>query len=440
MIGSDSSIIEINIEQLAPLGDGIGEYCGKPVFVPFTLPGEKILARIVSENNQAIHAELLEVQHVSASRTQPFCIHFTRCGGCELQHLQEADYIAFKRAAAVNIAQHLGQGEETVVTPLVTVPPHTRRRMEVKIAVSKGAVTLGFLAARSHRVIDVEECPVLEPAIAATFDSWRQIIGGLKIASAIKAIRMTLLDGGIEAILEVSARLKLDDRGKLQDFALAQDFLSLAEQVGEKNEVISLYRKSHPFGTFAGIPVELPPNAFLQATRYSEEKLVVEVLKACEGFERIVDLYSGCGTFSFPLAVAGHRVSAYEGDADMTNAGYNAVRKAGMEGQVRFTARDLFKKPLMPDELRLYDAAVINPPRNGALPQTRALAASGLKRIAMVSCNPATFSRDAQELVRNGYRLKRLVPVDQFLWSHHLELVGVFERVQRIAADLSVRT
>lgn len=424
-----SDIITFRIDRLAALGDGVGQWQGRPVFVPLTLPGDIVTARIVARQRDHDRAELVSIDEGGTDRRHAPCIHFGDCGGCELQHLSTDAYRRFKRGIALQVAARLG-GDEAQVAPLVEVPPHSRRRVEVKVTVNKGAVSLGFLAARSHRVVDVVECPVADPAIAANLALWRAQIATLKTPGNIKAIHLTQVEGGLDVILHTATRSKPHDRDALISFAREHDILRLSERVGDIAEQTILHRVPATVTVdLGGVPVELPAGAFLQATRPSQEALVALVREACQGHDRIIDLYCGCGTFSFPLLKEGHTVQGYEGDADMTNAALNAARRVGLDGPARFSARDLFASPLQPSELRGYDAAVINPPRNGALPQVKALAEAKVARIVMVSCNPATCERDAAWLLGNGYRMDRLVPVDQFLWSHHLELVAIFTRL-----------
>ncbi|MBM3617974.1 MAG: 23S rRNA (uracil(1939)-C(5))-methyltransferase RlmD [Alphaproteobacteria bacterium] len=422
-MGDISESVELHITHLATQGDGVAMHDGQPVYVPYALPDE--LVRVTQPH--AGRAELLEVITPSAQRIPPPCIHFTVCGGCELQHLSEEAYVAFKRGIALQVAKRLGV-DERIVAPLMRVPAQSRRRAEFKVSVAKGEIAIGFMAARSHALVDVQECPVVEPIIAASLPAWRDVLASLKSPSNIKSIHMTVVEGGLSILLQIAGKFKPNDREKLAAFAKEQGFIRLAEQVGEAREQTVIHRAGEAQVRFADVAVDLAAGAFLQATKPSEAELVAQVLAGCAGHARVIDLYSGCGTFTFPLTKARHSVDAYEGSSDMTNAGFNAARREGLEQTARFTARDLFKSPLKSAELTRYDAAVINPPRNGALPQVKELSEAGIARIVMVSCNPATFERDAKHLLESGYRLDSLVPVDQFLWSHHLEVVGIFSK------------
>lgn len=418
--------VELDITALAGLGDGIGHWQEKTVFVPFALPGERVRA-ILSADPKDQRAELLEILIPSPERGIPPCRHFGVCGGCELQHLSSDAYARFKRGIALQVAERLGVAER--VMPLVTVPLHSRRRAEVKVTVQKGEVSLGYYAARSHRIIDLHECPIVDSHIEGAFAAWREAIEKLKTPGNIKAIHFTALENGLDVILQVTSRSKPQDREKLIAFAATQPILRLQEHVGGAGDYDALGRRQPVMIYFAGVAIELPTGAFLQATLPSQQALQALVAAGCEGGRRIIDLYCGCGTFSFPLAQAGYEVSAVEGNPEMVNAAANAARKAGLTG-VQFSARDLYKTPIPSAELARYDTAVINPPRNGALPQVQELAKAGVRRIVMVSCNPATFERDAKHLLEHGYVLDSLTPVDQFLWSHHLEVVGIFTAKQ----------
>lgn len=414
--------IELCITRLAGLGDGVGEHDGRPVFVPLTAVGDVVRAAIPPGGQRA---RLVEVMEASPDRQKPPCPHFGLCGGCSLQHLNPAVYEAFKEAIARDAARQSG-ADEAVVRPLFLSGAASRRRAECKVAVDKGEVTLGFLAARSHDVVAVTECKVVDAAIAAAFPAWREALGRWKKPSRVRAVQFTHADNGLDVLLHVDGRLKPADSEALRAFAAEQGIvrLCIAQEGGEPQAVIA----GEPVLRLGDAAVELPVAAFLQATSASQDVMAAEVLAHCAGHERVADLYSGCGTYSLPLAQAGHRVHAYEGGAEAVTALFNAARKHGLQEQLASHTRDLYAAPLTVRELQAYDAVVVNPPRNGALPQAQAIAQSGVATVVMVSCNPATFIRDAKALAEGGYRLVSLLPVDQFTWSHHLELVGAFRR------------
>lgn len=415
-------ILELSITHLAGLGDGVAMHDGLPVFVPLACGGDTLRAEVEQVAKDHIRARLVEVVKPSPHRATPPCPHFGACGGCSLQHVDAASYAAFKQHIAQEAARALGAGD-AVVKPLFQSGAASRRRAEVKVAVEQGEVRLGFLAARSHDVLDTAECKVVDAAIAAAIPAWREALQGCKKPARITAIRFTHADNGMEVLLHASSPLKPADSQRLQDCAAAQGVLRLGVQIAEGD--IQWLQSGEPVVELGSATVELPPAAFLQATRASQDAMIAEVVAQCGKATTVADIYCGIGTFSLPLAHAGHRVQAYEGSQEAVTALFNAARKHGLESRLSAHSRNLYAQPLT-QELQGVEVAVINPPRNGALPQCKALAASSVQRVVMVSCNPATFIRDGKALCAAGFTLKSLLPVDQFTWSHHLELVGVF--------------
>lgn len=334
-----------------------------------------------------------------------------------MQHLSAETYTEFKRGIALRVAEQLG-ADAQVVQPLFESGPASRRRAEVKVAVVKGEVRLGFMAARSHEVVDTPECRVVDMAIVQAMAAWKALLQGMRKPSVFKSIHFTVVNNGLDVHLRTEGKPKPADMEALRAFSVSQPI----ERLLMDGQTL---KAGEPLVAMGGSVVALPPESFLQATQASQKAMVELVLKHCAGYRVVADLYCGCGTFSLPLAHAGHAVRAYEGGQEAVTALFNAVRRGGLD--ITAQVRDLYALPLTV-ELQGVEAAVINPPRNGALPQSKALAQSGVKKIVMVSCNPATFVRDAQALQAGGFRLVELTPVDQFTWSHHLELVGVFAR------------
>lgn len=406
-------IVRLKVTHLAGLGDGVAELGGVPVFVPFTCAGDEVEARITQVGKDSCRAESIKIIEYSVNGREPPCPHFGTCGGCALQRLSAETYTEFKRGIALKAAEQLG-AEAGIVRPLFESGPASRRRAEVKIAVVNGEVRLGFMAARSHDVVDASGCRVVEPAILQAMAAWKALLQGMKRPSVFKSVHFTVTDNGLDVHLRMEGKPKPADMEALRSFAADQPIRLLMDG--------QTLKAGEPMVEMGGVPVSLPPDSFLQATQASQQAMVELVLKHCAGHRVVADLYCGCGTFSLPLAQAGHTVRAYEGGQEAVTALFNAARRGGLS--VTAQMRDLYAQPLAV-ELQGVGAAVINPPRNGALPQCRALAQSGVRKIVMVSCNPATFVRDAQALQAGGFRLMELTPIDQFTWSHHLELVGV---------------
>lgn len=416
----------LTIDRLGGLGDGIASLNGQPVFVPYTLPGEVVRIKPGKVGQKGIRAELLEILAPSPERAAPDCSHFGYCGGCGLQHLRSSLYRRFKMQGMADMLGRLGV-EASVLAKMVETGPGSRRRAEFKLEVEKGEVRIGFHAPKSHHLIDLAMCPVVDARIAALLPPLRACVAQLAKPGNIQAFSAFALPQGAAGTVRVRSMPKPADREKLVAFAKEQGLMRFILQVEGQEETQRLYG-SEVLLRLGAVEVELPDGAFLQASAVGEAALVQAVCSHLAGCRRVADLYAGCGTYSFPLLQAGSAVHAYEGGEAMTVAMENTSRAHALEPCFTVMRRDLFRRPLTASELRHFDGVVINPPRNGALPQTKEIAASGIHKLSMVSCNPASFERDAQPLLAAGFRLERLLPVDQFFWSNHLELVANFTR------------
>jgi 23S rRNA (uracil1939-C5)-methyltransferase len=428
-----SSLLELNIIRLGGMGDGIAEYNGKNVFVPFTCAGDVVRASIAKETKGEIRADLQDIITPSPNRQTPPCKHFTICGGCSLQHLNEPTYNGFKQQMLNSFVHGLGI-DESIIQPMVEIKAQSRRRVEFKVLVNNN-VRIGFFGKSSHDLIDITECPITDPVLLAPLPALKATLKQLKSANRLNSIALTALPNGLDAILKCSAPLVKQDIDALVAFAEQNGIIRLSAQIKTRHESrqhftpddsICLYDTGKATINFAGIDVELPAGAFLQATKAGQDAITELVVHHLQGCQYIADLYSGCGTYSFALIKQAKRVAAYEGGAEMSAAMNNACVRAGLDERMTTTVRDLFASPLTKKELFHFDGLVINPPRNGALPQVINIAKSNVKKIVMVSCNPDTFKRDAKELLNAGYKLTSITPIDQFYWSNHLELVASF--------------
>lgn len=415
---------EFTIQRLGGLGDGVAVFEGQPVYIPYTLPQEKLRAEIVGVQGGVMRAALRDVLEPSPERQPPACQHFTQCGGCSLQHLSPAAYTRFKSQTVQALAARLGIAPE-VVQPLYAVGAGSRRRVELKVSVAKGQVKLGFLAAHSHHLVDVTMCPVADPAISALLVPLRACLATLKHPSRILSAQLTALAAGVDMLLLVRERLKPVDIETLRAFASSCGLLRLVVQ---QEEAAQTLHGAAPQLALGGMELELPSGAFLQASSKAQSAMTALVLEGLQGCERIADLYAGCGAYSLPLVAQGAQVHAFEGAEPMVVALENTCRRYGLEQRLQTQQRDLVTHPLPVRELVGYDGAVINPPRGGALPQVQQLAASGLRKLVMVSCNPVTFERDMAVLISQGFVVASLTAIDQFYWSHHLELVAILHK------------
>jgi 23S rRNA (uracil1939-C5)-methyltransferase len=407
--------LEVRIERLGAQGDGVAQGPDGPLFVPFTLPGE--LVKVDARAGDG-HAEPLAIIEASPERVAPVCQYFGTCGGCALQHMEAHAYLAWKRELVV--AALASRGLEAPVEEVRAVPLASRRRAAFALGRGPDGVAFGYRAARSHAIIDIAACPVLSPAIAGRLPKLKSTLAPLLGGKREARITVTEAEQGLDIVVD----------GVRPSPALFARLATAAPSFGAARITLdgeSLALRGTPTVALSGVDVSLPPGAFLQASRESEVVLAVLVKEGVGRVKQIADLFAGIGTITFALA-ASAAVDAFEQDEAAIASLAGAARTTPRLKPVRTHQRDLFRVPLAARELSSYDAVVLDPPRAGAKAQAEALAGSKVPRIVMVSCNPGTFARDLRILVDGGYRLTRVVPVDQFLFSPHIELVAVLER------------
>ncbi len=413
---------EVRIARIGSGGDGVTD--GTPgLHVPRTLPGERVRVQAGTDPRRA---RLMDVLAPSAERVVPPCPHFEAgCGGCALQHWDDAAAAAWKRGQVIEALQRAGYAAPNVAA-LVRTPPLTRRRMDFAVERVEGGVLLGLNEAHARRVVDLHTCLVLDPALVALLAPLRQALRGLAALRHQGSVLANLLADGADLLIRTDGPLEATDRAKLAAFAAAHDVRRIAWAQGDgAPETASLL--GAPSQVFGGTRVEPPPGAFLQASPAGEAAIVAAVLDALParltGRSRAVELYAGSGTISFPLSQ--HlRVQAFEGDA----AAAAAVRRAQAGTRVEMTLRDLARQPLSAKEMAGAALVVLDPPYSGSALQVPQIAASQVPRVAYVSCNPGALARDAAVLRAAGYGLVSAVPIDQFLWSAQVECVAVFAR------------
>lgn len=386
------------IVRIAARGEGVtagGRH------VPFAAPGDMV----------ADDGAIAPGPH----RQAPPCRHFPECGGCQLQHVDDAAYAAYLigRIEGALAQQRLAT---TIRAPHLS-PPRSRRRATLRALKAGGRVVLGFNAEKSNRVIDMAECHILRPELFALVAPLRALLLKLLTPKRTPEVQMTLADGGVDLLLKGVRAEGFDAAQALIDFAGENRLARLSLDEGLGAEV--RWEPQLATVTLSGRLIPLPPGAFLQATEDGEQALVAAVLEAVEDAARPADLFSGLGTFA--LALPGS-VRAAEASRDAVQA----LKRGAPE--IAAEHRDLFRRPFMADELASFDAVVLDPPRAGAEAQIAQLAQSNVPRIAYVSCNPVTFARDAAVLVNGGFGLNWVRPVGQFRWSTHVELAASFSR------------
>ena len=422
---SGGTTIELTIERIGGRGDGIADHQGRPVYVPFTIAGDTVRARLEGRRGDGQAATLLEVLTSGPHRQPPACGHFGVCGGCALQHLDGSAYQAWKQGRVRETLNRVGLGEVPVGPP-VTTAPGMRRRATLAARRTASGVVLGFNERRRHRIVDLAACPVLQPALTDLLRPLRGLLARILTPGDGVEIALAALDGGVDATIAAAGDPDLAAREGLAAFAESADLARLSWRSGKAPAEPVAQRRPCTIG-FGDVPVAVPAGAFLQASVEGEAELARQVTSAVAGAGRVADLFAGLGTFSFPLARTAS-VHAVDSDGEALAALQAAVNAAGLAGRVTAEARNLFRDPVTAEELRPFDAAVFDPPRAGAAAQAEQLARSEVPVVVGVSCNPVSFARDAASLVGGGYRLEGVTPVDQFLWSEHIELVGVFRR------------
>ena len=407
------------IDHVGHFGDGVALAGGESVYVPYTLGGETVEVG-AAPGHHPDRRLLLAVEHASPERIAPFCPHFAVCGGCAIQHWETERYRAWKRDLVVDMLARAKLACE--VDPLIDGHGAGRRRMTLHARVgTHDVLKVGFAAANSHDIIPVDHCPILDPALRGALDAAWAIAEPLRPTAKPLDIQITATNNGLDVDVRGSGPLPAAMIGTLSRVA-EQHRLARLTRHGE----LVLMRQP-PAITVGTAEVILPPGSFLQATVAGEETLAALVIEHCKRAKHIADLFCGVGPFALRLA-AKSRVTAFDSDAGAIAALQKAATSTSGLKPVKAEARDLFRRPLMPQELRDYDAVVFDPPRQGAEAQARQLAASKIPVVVAVSCNIATFARDARILLDGGYSIEGVTPVDQFRHTPHVELVARFVR------------
>ena len=390
------------IVRIAARGDGVSA-SGR--HVPFAVPGDTLLDDGTIEPGPG--------------RQTPPCRHFPTCGGCQLQHLTDAAYSEY---CISRVTGALGQhGLETQIRPPHLSPLRARRRATLRALRAGGKMVLGFNEAGTNRIVDMQECHILHPALFGLLEPLRGLLGSILPAKRTSEVQLTLVDQGMDLALKGVEVTGLEAIESLTSFSERHKLARVNIDEGYGSEV--RYEPRPVTVTLGGTTVAFPPGAFLQATEDGEAALVECVRETCAGAVQVADLFAGLGTFA--LSIDG-RITAAEAARGAAIALKTAAALSGRPLTVEH--RDLYRRPLDRKELAAFDAVILDPPRAGAIEQVRELAASNVSRIAYVSCNPATFARDAEILVSGGYRLNWARPVGQFRWSTHVELAAAFSR------------
>jgi len=385
------------IVRIAARGDGVTP-SGR--HVPFGVPGDALLddgALAYGPHHQ-----------------EPPCRHFPECGGCQLQHADDEAYRGYLASRVETaLAQH---GLTSAIWPPYLSPPNSRRRATLKALRVGSAVLVGFNAQASHRIVDMRECHILRPELFELVQPLRELLSGMLMPKRIADIQMTLIDGGADVAIKGVPAGRLAEVEQLTAFAMNNDLARLSVDRGLGPD--TLYEPNPASVTLSGSRVAFPAGSFLQATEDGEAELVACVQEAIAGAPKTADLFAGLGTFALATG------ASYAAEASRDAAA--SLKRAAPAMNVEH--RDLYRRPLDARELEPFGAIILDPPRAGAAEQIAALAGSTVRRIAYVSCNPATFGRDAKTLADGGHALEWVQPVGQFRWSTHVELAACFSR------------
>ena len=411
----------VTIANLGAEGDGVAHTSGGAVYVPFALPGETLaIARVKNQGT------IMSITTPSPDRQAPACRHFGpdadggACGGCSLQHYADAPYQAYKRGLVVDALK--AKGLDVPVADLIPAHAGERRRTVFTMRRTEKEMLIGFNQASSHHIVSIRECPVATPGIVARLDDIRAI--GSALTTSADPFRVTVLETATGLDLGFEGIRKLGDHER-QAMTRAVLRLKGIARVSHEGEI--LIEPVKPLISFGGVSVSPAPAGFTQATVAAEEAMAELVLAHLAKAKKIADLFAGAGTFALRLARKA-KVHAVEGEAKALAALDHAARNTQGLKPVTVEKRDLFRRPLMVSELKTFDGLVFDPPRAGAEAQVKELARTAISRIAAVSCNPLTLARDLRVLVDGGYRIDSVTPIDQFLWSSHVETVALLSR------------
>ncbi|MEP0234012.1 class I SAM-dependent RNA methyltransferase [Roseibium sp.] len=404
----------MTIAELGHRGDGIAHSEGGQVYVPGALPGEEVTADV--SNGRAANVTYIKT---SPDRIEPICKHYESCGGCSMQHLAEESYLDWKRGLVVKALAD--RGIEAEVSPVVPSNPGSRRRAVLTATRAGRTILLGYHEKASHKMVDISECPVLVPEIIASLRGLKRLCVELMPKKGELRLNILSTKSGLDVAFD-----QADRKYESKFAALSQ----LAVELGLARLTINgetLLEARPPVLDMGGLTVVPPPAGFTQATLQAEEALCALVLDGLGKSKKVADLFAGVGTFALRIA-KNASVHAVEGDAAANKALDKALRVPRGLKKVTFERRDLFRRPLMKAELANYDTVVFDPPRAGAQAQAEQIAASKVKTVIAVSCNPATLARDLRILIDGGYTLQKVTPVDQFLFSPHIECVAILKR------------
>ncbi len=416
--------LKVTIDELGGRGDGIVQISGKRIYVPFTVSGD-----IVDVKYEGSKGRVRHIHQASTHRIDPICQHYTKCGGCQLQHVEDNYYRNWKTGLIETALVNQGIDDADILSLYISPIGSRRRAGFHAISRGDGEIILGYAEKGSHNLIDLKMCPILVPEIVKFIIPLKSFLKKILKKKQKMAIQVTRGDNGLDVVFKGKGEVTLNLRMDLATLAEKNNLsrISWFDTSLKKPYYETLAERRKPYVKFGGHKVFFPEGSFLQATSQGQVALISTMLRGIKGCNRVVDLFSGCGTFS--IAAANYaNVHAVENNEDMLTSLKNSANLIQGIKQVTTELRDLFLRPLLPHELNEYEVAIIDPPRAGARHQMVEIINSDIKKLIMVSCNPVSFARDAQALIGAEFKMGAILPVDQFLFSPHLEIITVFDR------------
>ncbi len=409
---------KVLVTSLSKRGEGMAIASCGVITVPFTLPGETAEIELIPTKDKN-WGQLIGITDASSSRVESQCQHYGVCGGCSLQHLDTSTYTAFKKSQVTNTLSAYGLDPQVVTDPIV-IGPHQRRRVDFLARKFPDGLTMGYYQVNARRRINLKSCAIVNPKIDALLEPLEKLLDQVLEMKELVHIFILSAENGIDLLLAGFKRtLNETEKSILIEFAETNKLARLSYKI--KRQSYELYLSETPYVSFAGYKMAVDPNVFLQASSKADEVLAHLVVEALpEDAKYVLDLFCGRGTLSLPIMASGRQVSGLEGDKHAIKA-LTELEAPNLGADVR----DLFEHPLVASELKSFHAVVMNPPRSGVKGQIPYLAQAKIPTVVYVSCNPETFAKDMAELCSLGYVLEKVTPVDQFMWSHHVEVVGI---------------
>ncbi len=419
--------IEVVIESLGRQGDGIAHTADGPVYVPQAAPGDRLLVALGKRRGDGFAADIVAHLADGPHRVTPPCPHFAECGGCAAQHVADPLYETWKQDLVTTALNRRGL-DPALVAPLRRTRPDGRRRALLTATNTKHGLKLGYHRRRSDAILPIDDCLILRPALRRLLAPLKTLLATALARNAEARLLVTEAQNGIDLLITTRQEFDVDARIAWAAFAHDHHVQRIQWRPDVSTEAEPIAVLDAPLITFAGVGVPIPSGGFLQASAEAEAIMVKILLRAMAGAKTVADLFAGSGAFTLPLAKQGCHVHAVDSDAGAIAALQAGAGPAGLGGRITGETRDLFRQPIQAKELSRFDALLFDPPRAGASAQVEQLAKSAVPLVLAVSCNPNTFASDARTLVDGGYQLQWVIPIDQFVYSHHVELVACFTR------------